>query len=327
MTIRLYASTDSSAPTLSGTAGDMINLLDKILVAGYGSQTAAGWTKPYTTTNVAVFQQGSGSNGYVMRVDDTGATVTGGARDALVRGAESASAHSTVVDPFPLTSQVADTICAWRKSSTADATTRVWRAVADATFILLWVNFGSNLGDLYFFGDVPELYTGDSYNTMIWQRNDSVAGNGSSSLACATTGAYSSTFVQTKHWVRSRDGTIKSVTGQVHHSGTSIGNLPSGCHTYPSTNVSSKLLLRKVLASESYSTTTTTGTGGHYRGVIPCYFDALVATSTSLAHLDTFSDSNYNSNFLILIGDGNAGFAPGAARTHTFQTSGTFDAS
>ena len=65
MTVRLYRSTDGSAPTLSGTAGDLINLLDKCLVSGYGSSTAAGWTKPYTSTNAAAFRPGLGLQYYI----------------------------------------------------------------------------------------------------------------------------------------------------------------------------------------------------------------------------------------------------------------------
>lgn len=39
MAVYLFKSTDSGAPTLSGTAGDLVNLLDKLLVDGYNSKT------------------------------------------------------------------------------------------------------------------------------------------------------------------------------------------------------------------------------------------------------------------------------------------------
>lgn len=39
MTIHVFRSTDTGAPTLSGTAGDLTNLLDKLLVDGYNSKT------------------------------------------------------------------------------------------------------------------------------------------------------------------------------------------------------------------------------------------------------------------------------------------------
>jgi len=55
MTVRVYRSGDFGAPTLSGTAGDLINVLDACLVNGYGSQTItltrSGTTVTATTTS------------------------------------------------------------------------------------------------------------------------------------------------------------------------------------------------------------------------------------------------------------------------------------
>lgn len=39
MALHIFSSTDAGAPTLSGTTGDLVNLLDKLLVDGYNSQT------------------------------------------------------------------------------------------------------------------------------------------------------------------------------------------------------------------------------------------------------------------------------------------------
>lgn len=87
MTMRVYRSSDASAPALRGnTPGDLINVLDKCLVTGYGSLAGAGWTKPFTGTNLAVFRQGAGSNGMYLRVDDTSSAA--GSRSARVVGYE-----------------------------------------------------------------------------------------------------------------------------------------------------------------------------------------------------------------------------------------------
>lgn len=55
MTVRIFRSTDYNAPTLSGTAGDLITVLDACLVNGYGSQTItltrSGTTVTAATTN------------------------------------------------------------------------------------------------------------------------------------------------------------------------------------------------------------------------------------------------------------------------------------
>ena len=85
MTTRLYRSTDSSAPTLSGTVGDLVNLLDKCLVTGYGSQVAAGWTKPFTSTNSADFR-GSAGLQYYIEVNDNGPNGTSLGKEARIRG-------------------------------------------------------------------------------------------------------------------------------------------------------------------------------------------------------------------------------------------------
>ena len=43
MTVRIYSSSDAGAPVLRGnTPGDLINLLEKCLVTGYGSKAGAG---------------------------------------------------------------------------------------------------------------------------------------------------------------------------------------------------------------------------------------------------------------------------------------------
>lgn len=161
----VYRSSDASAPTLSGTKGDLVNLLDKILVAGYGSKAAAGWTKPYTGTNVAVFKQGGGSS-YYMRVDDNGTSdATNGVRDAVVRGWEvKADANDTVdannTGPFPTAAQITLGTF-WRKSSlgsnaTPDSTARVWKAIADDRTVYLFVQTGDVAGTYvgYMFGDI-----------------------------------------------------------------------------------------------------------------------------------------------------------------------------
>lgn len=48
MTVRVFRSTDASAPALSGRPGSFVSLLDACLVDGYTGKPAAGWTKPYT---------------------------------------------------------------------------------------------------------------------------------------------------------------------------------------------------------------------------------------------------------------------------------------
>src|SRR5262245_26448894 len=128
MAVTVYRSTDSSAPTLSGTAGDLVNVLDKCLVAGYGSKTAAGWSKPFTGTNAAVFRMGGG-NQFYLDVNDNGPGA-GTGQEARVRGYETMTAVATGTGPFPTVAQLAAGIIV-RKSAALSGTTRAWVMVAD----------------------------------------------------------------------------------------------------------------------------------------------------------------------------------------------------
>lgn len=169
-----YRSEDTSAPTLSGTAGDLITVLDAILRTGYGSQPAAGWTKPYTGTNSAVFQMGAGT-GSGISIDDN-ATGTGGAREARIRGYVTPSGVGAGGDPFPTAAQKTNGLIA-RKSDTADATVRRWVCLADARTFYFWSQTtdsgANNRGQWtgFAFGDFYKLNASDAWNAMIIGRN------------------------------------------------------------------------------------------------------------------------------------------------------------
>jgi hypothetical protein len=168
MTVTVYRSSDSSAPTLSGTVGDLVNVLDKCLVAGYGSKTAAGWTKPYTGTNAAVFRMGGGNQFYLDVNDNGPGSAT--AQEARVRGYETMSAVATGTGPFPTVAQLAAGVII-RKSVAASGTARVWTLVADDRTFYLFNQAGDTAGQWYGFGfgDFYSYTTGtDNYRTMIF---------------------------------------------------------------------------------------------------------------------------------------------------------------
>jgi hypothetical protein len=171
MAVTLYKSTDTSAPSLTGAVGSLVALLDAILVNGYGSQSAAGWTIAYTATNKRDYKQGSGSNGYYLDVDDSAPTT---AKEARMRGYETMSALATGTQAFPTSAQSSfGVVC--RKSNTADSTTRPWYCIADATCFYLFVDTGDFTGPNYscgfMFGDFFSYKSGDIYNTAIIGRN------------------------------------------------------------------------------------------------------------------------------------------------------------
>lgn len=174
MTVRFYQSTDASAPVLRGVAGDLIALLDACLVTGYGAKAAAGWTKPFTGTNKAVFRMGTtGNTGFYLNVEDAAAG-SGGAREAYMTGFQTMSAVATGTGQFPTGAQLplgpalsGAVVC--RKSSTADTTARKWYLLADSSVFYLFVEtgdftvnplcpFGFSFGDLYSIDDTADLY-------------------------------------------------------------------------------------------------------------------------------------------------------------------------
>jgi hypothetical protein len=161
-----YSSSDASAPTLSGTVNDLVNVLDKVLVAGYGSQTAAGWTKPYTSTNAAVFRPGAGTRFY-LQVNDNGPGA-GTAKEARIVGYETMTAYATGSFLFPTAAQMANGLFV-RKSVTADATTRNWIIYADSRTFYMLIETLDGVGVYYAwgFGDFYTLAAGDVWNCFI----------------------------------------------------------------------------------------------------------------------------------------------------------------
>lgn len=177
MTVRIYRSTDASAPSLTGQVGSLTSLLDAVLVNGYGSQTAAGWTIAYTTTNKRAYQQNTtGANlatGAFMYVDDTGPG-PGGAREARICGFETMSAITpTGTGQFPTSSQssigIGTLVC--RKSTTADSTARAWTIIADGHTAYIFTETGDATAPVvpctFVFGDFFSHRASDSYAILI----------------------------------------------------------------------------------------------------------------------------------------------------------------
>lgn len=177
----VYKSSDTSAPVLSGTVNALVNVLDKCLVAGYGSKTAAGWSKPYTGTNQADFLQGGSGVLKYFQIDDNGPGL-GAAREARLWGFETMSAYNTGTGQFPASA----TIRAIRKSTTADATARDWIVVADAKTCHLFILTGDTAGTYYptSFGDLYSFSPGDLWKGYIIARDaENTAANGNEWLA------------------------------------------------------------------------------------------------------------------------------------------------
>lgn len=274
--------------TITGQAGTLITVLDAILVTG------EGWTKTYSGTNKAVYTQASG-NGFCFRVLDDGSGA-GGAREAVVRGAESATDVDTLVDPFPTVAQISDANCNWRKSNTADSTTRNYYCVADGSFFFLIINFNGTFDiDICAFGDPEPFYSGDGFATFITTRNASnSSSNGLSSNNCISS-LHTTTLTPQMFFARSADGLVKSDYGNWSGSLSSFGATSTNSSYYPNTSTN-KLHFGYMCVRSAYSNTGTPGTAGEmYRGVVPHIFEPHLGNGTGvLADGDTFKDSSYD---------------------------------
>lgn len=183
MTMTVYKSTDVSAPTLTNTNGSLINVLDKCLVAGYGAKAGAGWTKPFTGTNLAAFRQGAGGNNRYLRVLDNGfSTGNAALRRVLIRGYENMTAISTGTNAFPTTTQVSGNgMTASYLQITSTVTPTTWTIYATSNYFLFHVELfddaaGTVYNSLFGFGRFESLKVGDVYNDVIFGGGNDASG-------------------------------------------------------------------------------------------------------------------------------------------------------
>lgn len=127
MTVRQYSHLDPDAPVLTQGAGKFIELLDAVLVNGYGSQPPLGWTKEFSGTNIAVYRNDPtvpGSTGMYLRVDDINSSY------AQVSAYKTMSDINTGTDRIPNPSQYSQTAIYWHKLYSGNGTKR-WMIIGD----------------------------------------------------------------------------------------------------------------------------------------------------------------------------------------------------
>lgn len=194
MTVRFYRNTDVDAPPLRGAnAGDLINLLDKCLVTGYGSKSPAGWSKPYVGTNVAVFRPGAG-NRFYLRVADTNSFTT--LNYARVWAYESMTDVDTGTNRFP-TDEYQPGGLWWYlqfNGTAGNASARNWCVIADERFFYaFWctnpnADDSAGYGECYCFGDIVAYGGLDAWATILTGKasNTDYNSTGSDNLWVAT---------------------------------------------------------------------------------------------------------------------------------------------
>lgn len=279
MTVRVFRSTDTSAPVLTNALGSLIGILDACLVNGYGSggsaKAPAGWTKPYASTNKGVYLPAAGTR-LPMRVDHSAATYY-----ARVYGAESFSTVDAGLALFPLAAQVSGGLT-WQLT-TNTAANRPWVLVADERTMYLFVNVdagtpGAWVGHM--FGDFFSYRAGDAYNSMVI---GAVVQSTSISTACrlpdvgVATGHYCARgYAQTGGSVNFLTATDNYAYTDIY--GRSFGNSNSN-PAYPNP-VNNEFVLSQALVSE-------TVVRGRFRGLWGSIFQSALLKSNSVARGDT----------------------------------------
>lgn len=154
MTVNVYSSDDVGAPALTGEVGSLTAVLDACLVTGYGAKAAAGWSKPFVGTNIAVFRQGAGSQSY-FQIKDDGVDGTNGAKSGQVYVFDTMSDATTGTNKTPSTYTTSH-YHQIPKSTTLDSTSRGWKIYASNKACYVLTKTGISTADAYqvsFFGD------------------------------------------------------------------------------------------------------------------------------------------------------------------------------
>lgn len=287
MTAIVYKSTDSLAPTLSGTADSLNALLKACLVDGYGSKSAAGWSSPYydSATKTRVFLTGGGVIAYLKCLDN--GQSAGGAKETRMIGYESMSAHDTGTGLFPTVVQRSTGVIT-RKSATADSTARVWYLFATEKLFHLFVENGDTANTCHYFGfgAFKSKKANDDWAFFIAGRivenSSAVSTTNDPELVRVPRGALSNIFPI--YIARTLAGTSGSVIGNFSGDVAKVGTAPiiagSAGATYPAKADGALNLSRTTLWEVSEDCE---------RGYIPGKWWPV--HSRPLSHLDTVSGS------------------------------------
>jgi len=182
---QIFQSSDGGAPTLNGTSGSLIAVLDYCLT---GSTT--GWTRTFTSSSSgtvvrAMYQQASGSRMFFNIQDDALLT----SKEARIFGFETGSSQDTGSRQFPLSGQGVPSGYGYvvtRKSTTIDATARAWIVFADTSTVYFFCITGDSAGTYtgFFFGDIYSLKgPSDAYRCIIAGRtSENAAGTGNDTI-------------------------------------------------------------------------------------------------------------------------------------------------
>jgi hypothetical protein len=203
----VYSSSDAGAGNpglLFGTAGDLLRVLDLVLVNGYTGKAAAGWTKPFANSgNIGCYRNASpanSGNGFGIVINDNGANVTSTYKEAWITGWESiasvAGPVGTGTGQFPTPAQALTTGHLVARKSADLVTGRAWICFADSLTFYMFVATGDTLGyyHTFWFGDFFSLGgSTDAYRCLI--QGNAVENSGAASATNMTADTISTTSV------------------------------------------------------------------------------------------------------------------------------------
>lgn len=224
---------------LTSTAGALLAVLDAVLVTGQG------WTKPFSSGNVAVYKQPAGSNGFYLRVDDSGANF------ARARLYETMSDVNTGTGPTPTDAQLSGGFYI-HKTSPGD-----WIAFAHGGNLYLFTSYSSIRFYLFRVVDIISNKPADAYGTYIHGQPTDSATAGmvsvTSSLSNSSGGGY---------LVRASQGTGGAIQA-AQLSAITNTNLNTLGPSYPDP-VSGKLKVSRLRVNEP----TATSVRGYHPGLL-----------------------------------------------------------
>lgn len=184
----------------------------------------AGWAKPFSGANKAVFQQAQvESSGMFLRVNDAGTTA------CRAVGYQSMGDIDSGVDPFPSDSQMSGGLY-WPKSEAIDATPRKWFVCADASGFYFGRNYYSytpGVYDVAFFGDIASAAPVDPFKCAIFGNTDSTVSTPvSTSQLCYSYSELTGLFIARS--ASGLGGPKQLAKGAPHLVNCSTVNYPSG---------------------------------------------------------------------------------------------------
>lgn len=293
MAVTVYSSTDASAPTLTGQVGSLTALLDAVLVNGYGTKPAAGWTRAYNGTNKSAYLQAANLARHYFRVEDAASGTVTLAREARIKCYEAMTTIDVGTGPYPTST----TYYYVTKSASVDATARPWVVVADQYTMYMFVKTGQFPGWSGFsFGNYFRLDAAFAMGNLLIGRVTADVLTSIDNLALlSSVGTAVAGHLAPRSW--QPGAPIGSVMGLSKHGDGVKGSASglSGVISYPN-GPSAGIVLSQVWLTEPYTTV------GHVLGRMRGFWQICHPMGAAINDGDTFSGTGAlaGKTFLVL---------------------------